>query len=328
MTSLLPFVSVIIPIRNESKFIERCLGAVLQQSYPSERMEILIADGMSDDDTVSIIRGMDADNRVKVIENPGRIQCRGLNLLIQASRGDILVRVDGHTIIADNYVAECVRLLQETGAANVGGPMIPVGEGWLGRAIAAAGRSPFAVPSVFHVSEKAQFTDTVYLGAWPRHVLIDVGGYDETPSVNEDYELNIRIRNAGGRIYFPPTIRSTYYGRQNLRALWRQYYRYGRSKVRTLRRHPKSLRPRQIIAPVFVAGIVLGLPLILLLPALIPLYISALLAYLVLCIMFAMLQASRLGWNLFPLLPVVFITIHIAWGTGFWDEIFRPARPL
>lgn len=319
----MPFVTVMMPIRNEAAFIERSLGAILAQDYPPDRMEILIADGRSDDNTLEIIRRIDTAGRVRVIDNPGIIQAIGLNHLIEQAQGEYLIRVDGHTIIAPDYVRECVRLLQETGAANVGGPMHPVGESRMGRAIAAAGRSPFAVPSAFHVSNRAQDTDTVYMGAWPRAVLISQGGY-KPMRANEDYELNVRIRQAGGRIYFSPTIKSLYYGRQTLPALWKQYYRYGRSKVNTLRLHPRSLRPRQIVAPLFVAGLVLGPLVSLLIPVLGVVYLVTLAAYAVVNLAFSVLQARQHGWDLLPLLPLVFVTIHLSWGLGFWRELLLP----
>ena len=319
----LPFVTVMMPVRNEAAFIERSLGAVLAQDYPADRMEILVADGRSDDDTLAVIRRIDTDQRVRILDNPDIIQAAGLNRMIEQARGEYLIRVDGHTIIAPNYVRECVRLLQETGAANVGGPMNPVGETHTGRAIAAATRSPFAVPSAFHVSSRAQFTDTVYMGAWPRQVLIELGGYKNLRA-NEDYELNVRIRQRGGRIYFSPTLQSLYYGRQTLPALWKQYYLYGRSKVKTLRLHPRSLRPRQIAAPLFVAGLVLGPIVSLFVPPLSFLYLASVGVYMLINVFFSARQAQKHGWELFPLLPVVFLTIHIAWGAGFWSEILRP----
>src|SRR5690606_22643995 len=206
--------------------------------------------------------------RVRIFPNPERIQSAGLNIVIPQAQGKYVIRIDGHTIIAPDYVRRCVELLEETGAHNVGGAMDPAGITPMGKAIAAAGKSPFAVPSAFHVSSTPQFTDTVYLGAWPRQVFDQVGLYNTKVGVNEDYELNYRIRQAGGKIYFSPEIKSVYYGRQTLSALARQYFRYGKSKVKTLANHPKSLRPRQLIAPVFVAGLMLGPLLCLLMPAL------------------------------------------------------------
>lgn len=319
-----PLISILMPIRNEAQFIERSLGAVLQQTYPAERIEVLIADGMSDDDTVDIIRRMPGGERVTIVPNPGRIQAAGLNRLIALAKGDILIRVDGHAIIEPDYVAACVATLRATGASSVGGAMDPVGTTPIGRAIAAAGKSPFAVPTAFHVSQQPQVTDTVYMGAWPRAVFEQVGGYNEHVGVNEDYELNHRIRKVGGTIYFSPAIRSKYYGRQTLRALARQYYRYGRSKVRTLRLHPESLKPRQLAAPLLIAAIVVGVLLMILIPALTLLWLLPIGAYVAANLLASALTARRFGWDLLPLLPVVFATIHLAWGAGFWVGIARP----
>ncbi|MCC6805186.1 MAG: glycosyltransferase family 2 protein, partial [Anaerolineae bacterium] len=274
-----PLVTVIMPIRNEEAFIARSLGAVLQQDYPAERIEVLIADGMSDDDTLAVIRSLPGAERVRVIANPDRLQAPGMNRAIQEARGEIIIRVDGHTVIAPDYVRQCVRALTETGADNVGGAMDPVGVTPMGKAIAAAGKSPFAVPTAFHVSQTAQFTDTVYMGAWRRDVFERVGLYDETFKINEDYELNYRIRKAGGKIYFTPDIRSQYFGRQTLDALARQYFRYGVGKTRTLRAHPASIKPRQLVAPLFVLGLVAGALLSLLSPVFTLLWLAGIALY-------------------------------------------------
>ena len=315
---LSPLVTVILPIRNERAFIERSLGAVLAQDYPADRMEILIADGMSDDDTRAIIAALPGAERVRIIDNPRRIQSAGLNAAIAQATGDILVRVDGHTLIAPDYVRQCVAALQATGADNVGGAMDPVGLTATGVAIAAAGKSPFAVPTAFHVSQQSQFTDTVYLGAWPRRVFERVGGFNEHVGVNEDYELNYRIRASGGTIYFSPAIRSVYYGRQTFPDLARQYYRYGRSKVKTLREHPASLRPRQLVAPLFVAGLVGGLPFSAISDTLRRLWLAGQLAYLAANLVFSFKAAARVEFQAAWRLPLVFLTIHLAWGFGFW----------
>lgn len=321
-----PFVSVIMPLRNERAFIARSLGAVLNQDYPGERMEILIADGMSDDGTVEFIRRLPGAERVRIISNPQRIQSAGLNLAIEEACGQFIVRVDGHTVIAPDYVRQCVAALQVTGAHNVGGPMDPVGMTPTGRAIAAAGKSPFAVPTAFHVSETEQYTDTVYLGAWPREVFHHVGLFNTQVGVNEDYEMNYRIRQSGGSIYLSPAIRSQYYGRQTLTALAKQYFHYGRSKVIMLRRHPASARPRQVIAPAFVAALVGGVPLSLVLPPAGYLWLAMLLLYTMFSLCFSARVARRSEARLFWRLPLVFLTIHAAWGAGFWVGVSSVIR--
>lgn len=314
-------VTVIMPIRNEEGFIARSLGAVLGQDYPADRLEVIIADGQSDDRTLAVIEALPGSERVQIVENPRRRQAFGLNLALQRARGEIVIRVDGHTVIAPDYVRQCVRALRETGAVNVGGRMEPRGETRIGRAIAAAGSTRFGVPTAFHVSEKPQFTDTVYLGAWPREALLAAGGFDERLRVNEDYELNHRLRRAGGRIFLSPAIRSTYYGRQTLRALARQYVIYGWDRTNTLRLHPGSLKPRQLVAPAFVAALVVG-------AALAPLGAAPRIAWLAVLALYALADAAaslvvgrRAGWDLLFIAPVVFATMHIAWGLGFWGGI-------
>ncbi len=232
------------------------------------------------------------------------------------------MRVDGHTIIAPDYVRQCVRALAESGAVNVGGRMEPQGATPMGHAIAAAGVSRFAVPTAFHTSATPQYTDTVYLGAWPREALLAVGGFDERLRVNEDYELNYRLRLAGGRIYLSPAIRSTYYGRQTLGALARQYVAYGQGRATTLKLHPGSLKPRQLVAPTFVAALLIG-------GALATVNTAARVAWLALLVVYALASlaasvqvARHAGWRLLPRLPLVFATMHIAWGLGFWKGVF------
>jgi GT2 family glycosyltransferase len=237
---------------------------------------------------------------------------------MKQARGEYVIRVDGHTVIAPDYVRCCVEALQATGAHNVGGPMDPVGLTPMGKAIAAAGKSPFAVPSAFHVSQKAQYTDTVYMGAWPRQVLDSVGYYDSGYAINEDYELNVRIRQAGGQIYLSPDIKCAYYGRQTLGALAKQYYRYGKGKVATLRKHPGSLKIRHLVAPVFVAGLVVGALLSLVFPWARALWLSGILAYLAMALLFSYRIAAKTDRSLLARLPLVFAAMHLTWGAGFW----------
>jgi succinoglycan biosynthesis protein ExoA len=311
------------PIRNEEKFIERSLGAVLNQDYPPEYIEVIVADGLSDDKTIEIINSLHGRNRVRIIPNPARVQAPGLNAAIRAARGKFIIRVDGHTIIAPDYVNQCIETLHRTGADNVGGPMTPVGTTWIGQAIAAAGRSPFAVPSAFHISSKPQFTDTVYLGAWPRRVFDEVGLYTESLVANEDYELNYRIRQAGGKIFLTPAIRSEYYGRQTLPALAKQYFKYGRYKVRMLAEHPRSVRPRHLVAPLFIIGLLISLLLTLFFPFFGVILAGGVSLYAMTSIIFSLHTAAQHGWKFFPLLPIVFLTIHFSWGLGFWAELFK-----
>ncbi|WP_119071728.1 glycosyltransferase family 2 protein [Aggregatilinea lenta] len=322
-----PLVSVVMPIYNEAAFISRSLGAVLAQDYPGDCLDVLVVDGGSTDGTRALVQATAArDGRVRLLDNPARLQASAMNAGLRAAHGEIVARVDGHTIIAPDYIRRCVETLAATGTHNVGGPQRFVGTTPWGRAIAVAYRSPFSVPSRFTVSDRAEYVDTVYMGAWPRAVLEKLGGFDEALAVNEDYELNVRIRQNGGRIYLAPDIRSAYYGRQTPGALWRQFFRYGAWKFTVLRKHPASARIRHLIAPAFVAATVGGA---ILAPldrriarvwrATLGLYAAALGAA-------SLRQASRAGWSHLLRLPVVFATMHVAWGSGFWTEALRTAR--
>ncbi|HEX6818399.1 MAG TPA: glycosyltransferase family 2 protein [Ktedonobacterales bacterium] len=326
----LPRVSVVMPVRNEAHFIARSLGAVLAQDYPADRVEVLLVDGCSEDETLAVARSLPGAERVRVLVNPARVQAAGMNLALRQARGDIVVRADGHTVLAPDYLRQCVATLRRASAANAGGRMDastdPMTVSPTGLAVALATRSRFGVPTAFHTSVLAQETDTVYLGAWPRKVLEQVGGFDERLRANEDYELNYRIRRAGGRIYLNPAIRSTYFPRQSLSALARQYLGYGQGKARMLAKHPASVQPRQLVAPAFVAAGVLG-ALLWRIPPVRALWLATLAAYASLnaAASLRLIRASathatgtRVPWTVRGRLPLVFLTIHLAWGVGFW----------
>jgi succinoglycan biosynthesis protein ExoA len=322
-TSSLPNVTVVLPVRNEANGIAQCLAAIFAQDYPADRLEILLVDGESDDGTRAVVESLPEHERVRVLNNPRRQQAFAMNIGIAAAQGDYIVRVDGHAIIAPDYVRQCVLALQSTGAANVGGPMIPVGSTPVGKAVAIATRSRFGVPSAFHVSDQPQYVDTVYLGAWPRHILEEVGSFDGRLVNNQDYELNVRIREHGGKIYLSPAIRSHYTPRSSFRALIRQYYRYGVAKTYTLRLHPRSLRLRQTAPPVLVAALALGVVLApfsrvaaLALAALVAVYLAAVL-------IFSAGNARHAGHGVWWRLPLVFMSLHLAWGVGFWRGLLR-----
>lgn len=319
-----PGVTVIMPIRNEAAFIERSLGAMLAQDYPGE-IEIICVDGMSDDGTRDIISCMAAnDGRIRLLDNPKRITPTALNIGIHEARYEFIARMDGHAVAPLNYLRRCVEVLHHTGTDCVGGRLEYVTETFVAGAIAAAMDSMFGVGTAqWRGAKTAGKTDTVPFGLWHRERMLALGGFDETLIRNQDYEFNYRLSAVGGRIYYSPDIRVIYHSRQTLRALWRQYFQYGVWKARVIKMHPASFRWRHGVAPFFVAGLAVGAALSLFGGLWRVLYGAALVLYLVLTAFFSVRQAARHGWRYLPVIPLVFVILHTAWGTGFWVGVWR-----
>ncbi len=318
------------PVRNEESFIRRSLGAVLEQDYPAELVQVLVADGMSDDLTRDIVVELAATrpaHTVEIVDNPGGIVPTGFNAALTRARGEVIVRVDGHTIIAPDYVTECVSALDTSGADNVGGRMEAEGSGPLGEAIALATSSAFGVGnSHFHYAHGERWVDTVYLGAWPRDVFGRIGPFDPEMVRNQDDEFNYRLASAGGRILLTDRIRSRYYSRASLRTLFRQYRQYGTWKVRVLQKHPRQMRARQFVPPVFVAVLGGGVLLAPLHRVARRLWLAALGGYGLAAVAASTSIARRSGWRHLPVLPAVFAALHIGYGTGFLAGLVRFRR--
>jgi glycosyltransferase involved in cell wall biosynthesis len=312
-------VTVVVPMRNEEEFIGPCLDSLLANVIDGA-IEVLVYDGESEDRSAALVAEVASrDPRVQLRQNPRRIQAAAFNDAIGHARGEFVVRADAHSVYPANYLDECVRLLRETGAVNVGGIQVARGTSWISGAIAAALTSRFAVGDAkYRYATKAGFTDTVYLGSWRIETLRQMHGMREDWAVNEDYELNVRLRAAGGRIFLSPTIRSTYFVRGSLASLARQYVRYGFWKVRTLLEHTGSLRWRQVVAPAFVLSLLATVPLVHWLGAIGALH---LLVYAVANIGASAITAARSSWRFLPILPAIFLVLHVAWGIGFLSGI-------
>jgi cellulose synthase/poly-beta-1,6-N-acetylglucosamine synthase-like glycosyltransferase len=334
-----PFVSVIMPVRNEASFIERGLGAVFSQDYPADRLEVLVADGMSTDATREIVRSLQNGHpQVRLIDNLGRIVPTGLNAAMAQARGDIIVRVDGHCEIAPDYVRRCVDHLLHDGVDGVGGPLETIGDTLLAKAIATAMSSTFGVGgSAFRtVSNKTMLADTVAFPAYTRRIMDKAGGFDEELVRNQDDEYNYRLRKLGGKILLAANVQARYYSRTSLRSLWRQYFQYGYWKVRVLQKHPRQMQPRQFVPPLFVAALLFTLLLTPISPIAACLFGLAIVgSYLVVNLAASVLAARQTKWRLLPHLPIIFTVLHLSYGLGFltglvsfWNRWKEPNNPI
>ncbi len=316
-----PTVTLIMPIWNEAGFIERSLGAVLAQDYPTDRLEVLVVDGLSDDGTREVVARLLAGRpHARLLDNPRRIVPTALNLALAEARGEVVVLVGGHTLIAPDYVRRCVEALAETGADCAGGVLSTVAEAGVTQSIALAQSSRFGVGDAsFRVGrERGGYVDTVAFGAYRRQIFERIGLFDEELVRNQDDEFNYRLRAAGGRIWLDPRIRSTYYARSTLRSLWRQYFQYGFWKVRVFQKVPGSAQWRHWAPPLFALAVVGGLGAALALPPLRPLYAGGLTLYLLTNLAVSACIAARAGWRHLLRLPPAFVALHLAYGLGFW----------
>lgn len=337
-------VSVLMPVRNEGPYIDISLGAVLRQSWGLENMEILVLDGMSDDDTRQRVaawqeRFPHAD--LRVLDNPGRIAPCAMNVGLRAATGDVIVRVDGHCEIGVHYVAHAVAHLKH-GADGVGGPLTTVGEGLTAVAIAAAMSSRFGVGgSAFRTTESdgdaapdldlqaVREVDTVAFPAYSRTIFERVGFYDEELVRNQDDEYNYRLRKLGGRLVLALDMPAKYYSRTGYKKLWRQYFQYGLWKVRVLQKHPRQMSLRQFVPAAFVGTLVAGALGSLISPWLGAAGLGALAAYLVVNLTASVLVARQAAGPDLPMgavasrLPLAFLLLHFGYGTGFWLGLGR-----
>ncbi|MFZ6031489.1 MAG: glycosyltransferase family 2 protein [Chloroflexota bacterium] len=315
-----PFISIILPIRNEAAYIHETLGAVLAQDYPHEYIEVLIADGMSTDATRRVIGniGENTNVRLSILDNPGCIVSTGMNVALRQATGQIVVRVDGHCIIASDYVRRCVEHIQNDSVDGVGGPMNTVGEGFLAQAIAMAMSSIFGVGgTAFRTTAgKTMLVDTVPFPAYTRDIIEKAGFYDEELVRNQDDEYNYRLRKLGAKILLAADITSTYYSRASLKALWRQYYQYGFWKVRVLQKHPRQMSLRQFVPPLFVSALIVS-ALLAFFPDTRLLSLVTPCLYMLINLAASAWAASRQGWKYLPLLPVVYAILHLSYGLGF-----------
>ncbi len=311
--SPLPAISVILPVLNEESHLEGAVLSVLSQDYRGP-LEVILALGPSRDRTNEIATKLASqDNRVKLLDSPTGKTATGLNLALAASKSPVVVRVDGHAQIPNNYISLIVEILNKTGAVNVGGVMAAVGTTAFERAVAGAMRSPLGVgASRFHTGGEAGEVDTVYLGAFRREALNAIGGFDERFTRAQDWELNFRLRENGGVIYFDPRLHVTYRPRSSVGALAKQYFEYGRWRRVFSRRHSGTINYRYLAPPFALLGFSTSVVLGVLLSSI---FFFPALVYLLFVVLASLKISTSVGEYL--LLLVVIPTMHFAWGAGF-----------
>jgi succinoglycan biosynthesis protein ExoA len=351
-----PFVTIIMPVRNEAAYIERSLRSVLNQDYPTSRIEVIIADGMSSDSTRHVVQQFQSEfPGVHLVDNPGLIAPTGLNTALRLAKGDIIIRVDGHCEVAPDYVRRCVEHLSSENAEGVGGPIVSRGETYMARVIAAAMSHPFGVgDSAFrtHIppmrnedrskrgdggrvdgewagaspAPTMRLVDSVPFPAYTREIIRRAGPYDEEMVRNQDDEYNYRLRKLGACILLAGDIQSRYYSRSTLRSLWNQFFGYGFWKVRVLQKHPRQMRLRQFVPPFFAFCLVS-----LLVTSTWSHYSKIFLilylgVYLAANTAASLWVSSKSNWRNLPVLPLVFAILHLSYGLGFLTGLVRFAR--
>ncbi len=309
-----PPVSVILPVLNEERYLNATVSAITAQDYLGP-IEIILALGPSKDGTNDVARAIaKKDSRIILVDKPGGKTADALNRAIAASTHPIIVRVDGHSILPPGYIREAVATLARTGAVNVGGIMAAEGVTSFERAVAAAMRSIFGVGGAsFHIGGSEGPADTVYLGVFLRSAIEEINGFDPRFIRAQDWELNYRLRERGGLVYFNPRLQVTYRPRPNIRALAKQYFEYGRWRREVARSHKGTINARYLAPPLTFIGTLVGIlgaffsPYFLLLPA------TYLIFNLVGSVSIVVKSPSRPMF----LLPVVLATMHFSWAWGF-----------
>lgn len=326
-------VTIIIPTYNEERFIKTCLDSIYRQSFPMNKMEIVVIDGMSTDRTIQIVKQeIDAGRtNIRLFENPKRIQASAINIGVQVSTGEYIVRMDAHSTYDCEYVKKCVELAKNTGADNVGGIFIATGRTRMGKAISLALSCPFGVGnSIFRLGGIDGEVETVPFGTFPRNTFEKFGLFNESLVRDEDNEFNHRIRIGGGRIYMSKDIKIFYNNRETIRGIAQQCHDNGLWNMFTLVLSPGSMSVRHFVPLVFVSSLI-GIGAVALAGFSTPTWLQAfiwLLAmelglYFMLSVLFALKLARKTSYSNLPLLPLIFFTMHVSYGMGSIEGIFR-----
>ena len=317
--------SIVIPCRNEEKFIGKCIDSIAANDFPKDELEVIVVDGMSEDKTREIVRHYSMQYPfIKLIENRKKIVPSGLNIGIQEASGALIMRMDAHNIYAENYISKCVEYLNNYPADNVGGIWItlPGSDSAVAKAIALAVAHPFAAGNAYYRigSKEPRYVDTVPFGCYRREVFDRIGLFDEELIRNQDDELNLRLIKNGGRILLGPDIVSYYHARDSLKKLWKMYFQYGYFKPLVAKKIGKILTLRQLVPVSFVTSLILSFLMAFFMKPFMYIFIALSLAYLSVNIACSFQIAYKNSFRHF-MLPLIFATIHFAYGFGYLKGI-------
>lgn len=313
-------VTVLIPVLNEEKYIEKCMESVISQDFPKGSMELIIVDGMSTDATRDILeRYIQQYSWIKLLDNPKKIIPCALNIGIKAAKGAYILRMDAHSEYANDYISQSVAVIKETGADDVGGSLVAKGKTSRQRAIAAAYYSPFALGGggQQNKADYEGYVDTVFLGCYRRDVFDRIGLYDEALPRNEDDDLNYRLINSGGKIYLSPKIKTVYYPRDTFSGLAKQYYGYGFGKPSLMKKYGKPTNLKQLVPAFFVVFLICGAILSFFIPAVRKIYFSILTLYVLFDMIVSMRSDKVYDFKEKMGLFYAHIVIHVAYGLGY-----------
>lgn len=327
----MPLASVILPIRNEEGYIAKCLESIVQQDYPTDLVEIFVVDGMSTDNTRTIVEAFVRKHlNIKLVDNPRKIVPAALNIGLQGAKGNIILRVDGHAYLETDYINQCVKyLLQRKEIDNVGGLMRPVGSGLIGKSVSLAHCSMFGLGGGrFHISNKEEVVDTVYLGAYRKELFDRIGPFNEDLACGEEIDLNDRIRSNGGKVLLSPAIKSYYCNRTSLTGLWKQFFRNAFWNVKILQVSPNAMSFRHIMPPIFASSLLACLLAGIFSPVGIGLFFLIILLYGCLSIIFSFKLGLQNGYKYFFAMPVVFFCLHSSYSLGYFAGFLRFGVPL
>ncbi|MFL0269785.1 glycosyltransferase family 2 protein [Candidatus Clostridium radicumherbarum] len=317
-------VTIVIPCRNEEKYIANCLDSFINQSYPKELLEVFVCDGMSTDGTRDIVNTYQANyNNIKLLDNFGLTAPKAMNLGISQSNSEYIIIFGAHANAHVDFVKNNIEVLRDKTIGCAGGLLETINNSDKGKAIAYAMSSPFGVGNaLFRYANKETYVDTVAFGAYRREVLEEIGYFDDELVRNQDDELNFRVIKAGYKILLSPKIKSRYYSRASLSKLWKQYYQYGFWKVRVMQKHGRTAALRHLVPMIFTIVNVLGFLLSFFSKNILYLWITELIIYFI-CNIICAAKASKKEYKLIKYISTAFLILHLSYGVGFINGLFN-----